>query len=126
MAPGTNGALVCLANDASYWRAPGHDRETNAGAFRLHEGLELSGERAWGPMTGAGTRRGREHPLTIRGRYRLAWSDYALLPGRNGVLRVLVVPVVAPLAPPVPANPALVELIAHEVAGSDGDGRVGE
>lgn len=39
--PGSNGAVVCLANDSSYWRAPGHGRETNARAFRIHEGTVL-------------------------------------------------------------------------------------
>lgn len=91
--PGSNGVVVCLANDASYWRAPGHGRETNAHAFRIHEGTVLAGSRAWGPMTGAGSSKGREEPLALSGTYRMAWSDYSALPGSNGVFRSLVVEV---------------------------------
>ncbi len=91
--PGSNGAVICVGNDPSYWNAPGHGRATNADAFRLHEGTVLSGERAWGPLTGAGTSRGREEPLVLTGRYPLAWADYSTLPGPRGVFRTLVVEV---------------------------------
>ncbi len=91
--PGSNGAVICVGNDPSYWNAPGHGRPTNADAFRLHEGTVLSGERAWGPLTGAGTSRGREEPLVLTGRYPLAWADYSTLPGPRGVFRTLVVEV---------------------------------
>lgn len=91
--PGSNGVVVCLANDSSYWRAPGHGRETNAHAFRIHEGTVLAGSRAWGPMTGAGSSKGREVPLALSGTYRMAWSDYSALPGAHGTFRTLVVEV---------------------------------
>lgn len=91
--PGCNGAVVCLANDSSFWRAPGHDRETNASAFRIYDGVRLEGPRAWGPNTGAGTSRNREEVLELRGAYELRWRDYATIPGVNGTLRVLTVEV---------------------------------
>ncbi len=91
--PGSNGAVVCVGNDPSYWNAPTHGRPTNADAFRLHEGVVLHGTRAWGPLTGAGTSRGREEPLPLVGTYRMAWSDYSALPGPRGVFRTLVVEV---------------------------------
>jgi hypothetical protein len=93
--PGSNGAVICLANDASYWNAPSHGRETNAHAFRIHEGTVLAGSRAWGPMTGAGSSKGREAVLDLRGQHRLSWQDYSFLPGRNGAFRALVVPIQA-------------------------------
>src|SRR4051812_39593274 len=65
--PRTNGAVVCLSNDSLYWRAPSHGRATNADAFRLHEGVVLSGSRAWGPLTGAGSSKGRTEPLVLTG-----------------------------------------------------------
>ena len=90
---GSNGAVVCVGNDPSYWNAPTHGRATNADAFRLHESTVLHGPRAWGLLTGAGTSRGREEPLTLVGTYRMAWSDYSTLPGPRGVFRSLVVEV---------------------------------
>lgn len=89
--PGSNGAVVCLANDASYWTAPSHGRQTNAHAFRLHEGTVLSGTRAWGPLTGPGTSRGRELPLALAGSYEMRWQDYSTVPGARGAFRQLVV-----------------------------------
>lgn len=91
--PGSNGAVVCLGNDPSYWSAPTHGRATNADAFRLHEGTVLHGTRTWGPLTGAGTSRGREAPLALQAAYRMAWADYSALPGPRGVFRTLVVEV---------------------------------
>lgn len=91
--PGSNGAIICVGNDPSYWNAPTHGRPTNADASRLHEGTVLHGRRAWGPLTGPGTSRGREEPLALVGTYRMFWSDYSTLPGSRGVFRTLVVEV---------------------------------
>lgn len=59
--PGCDGVVIVLANDPSYWTSPAHGRQTNASAFRLYEGRQLVGTRAWGPNTGQGTLRGREN-----------------------------------------------------------------
>lgn len=90
-----NGAVVCLANDP-YWRAPTALRDTNAAAFRLYEGVELSGSRAWGLRTGAGTMRGREKSLELRGRYELHWQSYSTLPSPRTEFRALVIEVPRP------------------------------
>lgn len=94
--PGSNGAVLCLANDSSYWRTPGHGRETNAHAFRIHEGTVLAGSRAWGPLTGAGSSKGREAVLELQGRYEMRWIPYSTLPGAGGEFRSLVVPITGP------------------------------
>jgi hypothetical protein len=91
--PGSNGAVICIGNDPSYWNAPTHGRPSNADAFRLHQGVVLHGTRAWGPLTGAGTSRGREEPLALVGTYRMAWSNYSALPGPGGMFRTLAVEV---------------------------------
>lgn len=88
----TAGAFLMITNDPAYWRAPQHERRTNAAAFRLHEGTVLTGPRAWGPNTG-GTSRGREAVLNLHGRYETHWVDYSLLPGPHGQFRALVLPV---------------------------------
>lgn len=91
--PGCDGAVITLTNDASYWTAGAALKETNAAAFRVGEGAILSGVRDWGSRTGAGTRKGRELPLTLTGAHTLSWRDYSSLPGGSAgsQLRALVV-----------------------------------
>lgn len=91
--PNGDGAVVCLSNDPSYWRAPEHGRQTNAHAFRLHQGTVLEGSRAWGPQTGAGSSKGREDALVLHGRHEMRWRPYSSLPGPGGEFRTLVVPI---------------------------------
>lgn len=92
---GSDGAVIVVTNDASYWRPGASEKDTNAAAFRLGEGAILHGTRAWGPRTGTGTRRGREQDLQLYGRYEMRWTDYSALPGRalGSRFRQLVVPV---------------------------------
>src|SRR5215212_1028976 len=80
----TAALVLVLANDPSYWRAPDHGRPTNADAFRLHEGGLLTASRRWGPLTGAGTSKGRTEALNLAGEYTLRWQDYSLLNGPRG------------------------------------------
>lgn len=72
-----SGAVIVLSNDPNYWRRRTHGRATNADAFRLYERNVLEGERAWGPLTGAGTSKGRIDPLPLHGRYECRWHDYS-------------------------------------------------
>ena len=88
---GWNGFVLVLTNDGSYWRAPSHSRPTNAEAFRLYHGARVSGRRAWGPNTGAGTMKGRLEAIGLSGSYELRWRDFSQMPGTNGLFRVLVV-----------------------------------
>jgi hypothetical protein len=74
---GWNGGVLVLSNDGYYWRPSARQRATNADAFRLHEGTLLSGTRAWGPLTGQGTRAGREVDLELTGTYQMRWHEYA-------------------------------------------------
>lgn len=87
--PGWSGAVVCLANDPIYWRLPTHGRATNADEFRLHEGSDLSGTLSWGPMTGAGTSKGRESSISLARRYVMRWRDFSRVD--DMVFRILVV-----------------------------------
>ena len=89
--PGWNGAMITLTNDSSYWRPVSHGRPTNADAFRLYEGLKLSGTRAWGPATGVGTMRGRTDSIELVGVHNLEWRDYSRVPGTCGSFRALIV-----------------------------------
>lgn len=92
-----SGFLVVLTNDSLYWRPParpgaGYD------AFRLFDGRSVGpAALEWGAGAGPGTRKGREEPIRISGRYELAWSNYSLLSSdRHALYRSLVVEVRGP------------------------------
>ncbi|MEV6894090.1 hypothetical protein [Kribbella sp. NPDC051137] len=87
------GVFIAITNDPLYWRAPTHGRATNAAAFRIYEGSALSGLRAWGPNTGAGTVKNRMDPIQLAGSYDLTWRDYSRISGARGQFRALVVEV---------------------------------
>lgn len=90
------GAVIILTNDPIYWTVPTHGRVTNADAFRLHEGVVLSGSRVWGPNTGAGTMAGgRTLPIELAGAYPVHWVDYSRVPGKRGLFRRLALPITA-------------------------------
>ncbi len=92
--PGWNGVMLCLTNDSLHWRVPQVLRATIADAFRIHEGAQISGERAWDPRAGKGTTQGRTQSLALRGQYRTAWLDYSTVDStRSGMFRMLVIPV---------------------------------
>lgn len=89
-----NGLLVAISNDPSYWRPATHGRPTNADAFRIYDGLDLKGSRAWGLNTGAGTMRGREPALDLRGSHHLRWREYSRVDNSSrGAFKALVVEV---------------------------------
>lgn len=93
----SSGVTIVLTNERTYWRAPGHGKPTNADAFRLHEGLVMSGSRAWGPQTGAGTMgTSRKLPIRLAGSYALLWQPYSTLPGPRGDFKYLAVVVDEP------------------------------
>src|ERR1019366_4004383 len=97
--PGWRGAVLVLANDPGYWSRPGHGGATDADAFRIYEDQVISGRRAWGPGTGAGTMKGRETVTELRGDCRCRWSEYSALPGRLGAFGLLAITINGPGRP---------------------------
>lgn len=91
--PGSDGAVITLTNDASYWKPGAGLKDTNAAAFRLGEDTILTGVRDWGPNVGAGSRKGRELPHALTGSHTLRWRDYSSLPGTGpgNQMRALIV-----------------------------------
>ena len=69
------GYAILLSNDHTYWT------KTRLGTvdadFRLHEGRQMKGCLHWGTKASAGTKRGREEPIRLRGTYRNRWRDYS-------------------------------------------------
>jgi hypothetical protein len=93
--PGWNGVFLAITNDPLYWRPVTHGRPTNADAFRVYEGVTLTGSRAWGLNTGAGTMKNRTDPIALAGNYQLAWRDYSRVSGSRGQFRALLLEVTA-------------------------------
>ena len=92
---GHGAAVLVLSNDPAYWQ-PRRRADTVDAAFDLSDLRQLSGVLGWGTAAGAGTTKGRESALEIRGNYPLAWRDYSDLGGAGGRFRYLWVPVAAP------------------------------
>jgi hypothetical protein len=75
---GATGYAILLTNDSSYWTTPARTDTIDA-AFRIHESVQWSGTRTWGPQTSAGTMKGRESALELRGSFEMSWHDYSLV-----------------------------------------------
>jgi hypothetical protein len=89
------GWVIVLASDSAYWR-PGHKSDPIDLSFRIHEGARLVGERSWGELAGAGTRRQRELALRLAGSYDCRWAPYSVITdtsGRSHDLRYLAIQV---------------------------------
>lgn len=86
------GVMIALTNDPAYW-TPGRDGTVDA-AFRLHEGITLSGTVGWAMHAGEGTTAKRTEALALCGAYALRWRNYSDTGDRAGRFRALVVPVV--------------------------------
>lgn len=62
---------IFLTNDGAYWSVPPGQPSTNDAAFRIHEGVILTGELRWANNMYPGNTR------TLRGRFPMQWSDYS-------------------------------------------------
>lgn len=89
--PDTDTAAIMLTNDATFWSTPKRQVVANDAAFRIHDGAELSGSRAWSARAGAGTTQYRTATLDLRGAYPLAWQDYSSLNERHGQFKSVIV-----------------------------------
>ena len=92
---GHGAAVLVLSNDPAYWQ-PRRRVDTVDAAFDLADTRQLGGTLQWDARAGAGTTKGRESPLEIRGSHPLAWRDYSDLGGIGGRFRYLWVPVASP------------------------------
>jgi hypothetical protein len=53
-------------------------------AFKLNEGRELTGTLSWATHAGVGSTKNREQAIEDRGKYAIAWRDYAGVQGSGG------------------------------------------
>ena len=64
-------------------------------AFDLREGRTVSGEMSWAERAAAGSIKGREKGIQLRGTYTLNWRKYSQISGKYGDFRFLYIPVLA-------------------------------
>ena len=88
------GYAILLTNDSAYWAKPANFKTVDAD-FRLHDGRVIEGILAWSDKASDGTKKNRERPIELKGKYRLRWTGYSRLSSdRYGEFRSLVVKVV--------------------------------
>ena len=93
------GYAILLTNEPGYWNRP-RDSSTIDADFRLHERRKITGRLAWSKSAGAGTTKGREQALNLKGSYDLLWRDYSILGSAgNERFRYLAVSVTLPDEP---------------------------
>lgn len=103
--PDAVGYAIFLTNDSLYW-APGRDTDTMDAAFRIHEGVRLSGPLTWSENVGTGTSKKREATLELNGSYPIMWHDYSLVANDQRAGRFRYVSVrVNRNEPRIPASP---------------------
>ncbi len=87
------GYAILITNDSSYWKRS-RDSHTIDADFRLEQERVLHGVLKWSEKASAGTKRGREEPIEVKGQYKLCWEDYSRPSGTSyGVFRYLAVKV---------------------------------
>lgn len=85
------GYAIFLTNDRSYWSKSTNSNTADAD-FRLHSGRVIEGVLAWGETASDGTKRKREKPIDLQGKYPLQWQDYSHpCSDRHGKFRILMV-----------------------------------
>ena len=87
------GYAILLTNDSAYWVEPANHSTVDAN-FRIHDGRIVEGILAWGAKASDGTKKDREQPLELQGKYLLQWVDYSHpSSARYGEFRSMVVKV---------------------------------
>lgn len=87
------GYAILLTNDSAYWVEPANHSTVDAN-FRIHDGRIVEGVLAWGTKASDGTKKDREQPLELQGKYLLQWVDYSHpSSARYGEFRSMVVKV---------------------------------
>ena len=66
---------IFLTNDPLYWN-PVNNTDALDSQFRIHEGVQINGERAWKEGASKGTIKDREDELEVDGTYDIKWHTY--------------------------------------------------
>jgi len=87
--PDSAGYAIVVTNDSNYWNT---SRKTTMDAdYVMNEGRIVKGKTLlWGPNTTAGTMKGRESKIPIKGSYECHWENYSEIEGQpSGKFRYL-------------------------------------
>lgn len=63
--------VIFLTNDGAYWSVPSGQVSTYDAAFRIHDGVNLTGELRWANNLYP------DNTRTLRGRFPMQWSNYS-------------------------------------------------
>lgn len=70
------GYTVMLTNEPSYLKKPGR-ADCVYEEFSIYEGAERTGTLLWGAEASAGTKKGKEKPIVLAGKYQMNWKLYS-------------------------------------------------
>ena len=70
------GYAVFLTNDKIYLRPP-QKNDCVYKEFSLEDGITKHGELKWAEHTGAGTKKGIEEPIKLKGIYKMEWKEFS-------------------------------------------------
>ncbi len=74
--PNAEGYAVMITNDPLYWKIS-QNNNTIDSAFRIHEGLQVTGDLSWSSKAGSGSTQNREESIQIKGVYDIHWKRYS-------------------------------------------------
>lgn len=70
------GYAVFLTNDKTYLKSP-QNNDCVYKEFSLQHGITKHGELKWAEHTGAGTKKGIEDPIKLKGSYKMEWKEFS-------------------------------------------------
>ena len=70
------GYAVFLTNDKTYLESP-QNNDCVYKEFSLENGITKHGELKWAEHTGAGTKKGIEEPIKLKGIYKMEWKEFS-------------------------------------------------
>ena len=70
------GYAVFLTNDETYLNPP-QNNDCVYKDFSLEHGITKHGELKWAEHTGAGTKKGIEDPIILKGIYKMEWNEFS-------------------------------------------------
>ena len=76
------GYAILPTNDHLYWNRSSKP-DTSDAEFVLQEGRKIIGTLSWNPRTWAGTLKGKEKSIGIRGAYKASWREYSNPAGKG-------------------------------------------
>ena len=76
------GFTIILTNDNSYWKK--NKKGTVDEQFYLNENIIKTGLLKWGEHSSEGTKKNREKPIELNGKYKINWNDYSVINDNSG------------------------------------------